>query len=149
MQAIDAVEAHGLDVEIGAFGNTTVGTEETIAAAARDAVSAALSSGASRVSIQVVTDRSEPGMHVGGLQEALRHLIDHVEAELGGTLNSLGREAKQAAVKLLEERGAFLLRGAIEDVAASMEVSRITIYNYLNATRATTSTPPEPIKPAP
>ena len=80
-------------------------------------------------------DRSEPAMHVGGLQEALKRLIDQVEAELGGTLRSLEREAKQAAVKLLEERGAFLLRGAIEDVASSMEVSRITIYNYLNATR--------------
>ncbi len=40
---------------------------------------------------------------------------------------------KQAAVRLLEERGAFLLRGAVEDVAETMGVSRITIYNYLSA----------------
>ena len=36
---------------------------------------------------------------------------------------------------MLDERGAFQLRKAIEDVAAMMGVSRITIYNYLNAIR--------------
>jgi predicted transcriptional regulator YheO len=36
-------------------------------------------------------------------------------------------------VRLLHERGAFLLRKAADDVADTMGVSRITIYNYLNA----------------
>ena len=34
---------------------------------------------------------------------------------------------------MLDERGAFLLRGAVDDIATAMGVSRITIYNYLNA----------------
>jgi predicted transcriptional regulator YheO len=34
---------------------------------------------------------------------------------------------------MLDERGAFLLRGAVDDMARIMGVSRITIYNYLNA----------------
>jgi predicted transcriptional regulator YheO len=34
---------------------------------------------------------------------------------------------------LLDEQGAFTLRRAVEDVADAMGVSRITIYNYLNA----------------
>ena len=42
---------------------------------------------------------------------------------------------KQQAVRLLEEHGAFTLRKSIEDVADAMGVSRITIYNYLNAIR--------------
>ena len=46
---------------------------------------------------------------------------------------SLGREDKQRAVRLLDERGAFTLRRAVEDVADAMGVSRITVYNYLNA----------------
>jgi len=34
---------------------------------------------------------------------------------------------------MFDERGAFLLRGAVDDIAEIMGVSRITIYNYLNA----------------
>ena len=67
------------------------------------------------------------------LHGALDRLIDTVEAELGGSLPSLSREDKQKAVRLLDERGAFILRRAVEDVADAMGVSRITVYNYLNA----------------
>lgn len=67
------------------------------------------------------------------LHGALDRLIDSVETELGGPLPTLTREQKQLAVRLLDERGAFTLRRAVEDVADAMGVSRITIYNYLNA----------------
>ena len=67
------------------------------------------------------------------LHGALDRLIDTVEAELGRPLPALSREDKQRAVRLLDERGAFILRRAVEDVADAMGVSRITIYNYLNA----------------
>jgi len=67
------------------------------------------------------------------LHGALDRLIDSVETELGGPLPALTREDKQRAVRLLDERGAFILRRAVEDVADAMGVSRITIYNYLNA----------------
>jgi len=67
------------------------------------------------------------------LHGALDRLIDTVEAELGAPLPSLSREDKQRAVRLLDERGAFILRRAVEDVADAMGVSRITVYNYLNA----------------
>ena len=67
------------------------------------------------------------------LHGALDRLIDAVEAELGGRLPELCREDKQRAVRLLDERGAFTLRRAVEQVADAMGVSRITVYNYLNA----------------
>ena len=67
------------------------------------------------------------------LHGALDRLIDAVETELGGRLPTLSREDKQRAVRLLDERGAFILRRAVEDVADAMGVSRITVYNYLNA----------------
>ena len=69
------------------------------------------------------------------LQGALNRLIDNVERELGGRLHELAREDKQKAVKLLDDRGAFVLRRSVEDVADAFGVSRITIYNYLNAIR--------------
>ena len=67
------------------------------------------------------------------LHGALERLIDAVETELGDSLPMLSREGKQRAIRLLDERGAFILRRAVEDVADAMGVSRITVYNYLNA----------------
>jgi hypothetical protein len=74
-------------------------------------------------------------MRMPALQGALNRLIDGVERELGAPLGELGREDKQRAVRLLEERGAFTLRRSVEDVADALGVSRITVYNYLNAMR--------------
>jgi hypothetical protein len=67
------------------------------------------------------------------LHGVLDRLIEQVERDLGGALPSLSRENKQRAIRLLDERGAFILRRAVEDVADAMGVSRITVYNYLNA----------------
>jgi HTH domain len=67
------------------------------------------------------------------LHGALDRLIESVERELGGSLPTLAREDKQRAVRMLDERGAFTVRRAVEDVADAMGVSRITVYNYLNA----------------
>jgi hypothetical protein len=67
------------------------------------------------------------------LHGALDRLIESVEVEIGGRLADMSREDKQRAVRLLDERGAFTLRRAVEDLADAMGVSRITVYNYLNA----------------
>jgi HTH domain len=67
------------------------------------------------------------------LHGALDRLIEGVEREFGTRLPQLSREEKQRAIRLLDERGAFTLRRAVEDVADAMGVSRITVYNYLNA----------------
>ena len=77
--------------------------------------------------------RTVAGVRMPPLHGALDRLIDAVETELGGRLPMLSRENKQRAVRLLDERGAFILRRAVEDVADAMGVSRITVYNYLNA----------------
>ena len=69
-----------------------------------------------------------PAMH-----GAMQRLIESVERELGAKLALLSRAEKQRAIRLLDERGAFILRRAVEDVADAMGVSRITVYNYLNA----------------
>ncbi len=64
---------------------------------------------------------------------SLQRLVGGVEDQMGAPLSELGRADKQRAIRILDERGAFLLRKSIEDVGEIMGVSRITIYNYLNA----------------
>lgn len=73
------------------------------------------------------------GVRLPALHGALDRLIDSVEREMGSRLSAMSREEKQRAIRLLDERGAFILRRAVEDVADAMAVSRITVYNYLNA----------------
>lgn len=73
------------------------------------------------------------GVRPPALHGALDRLIEGVETELGCRLARMNREQKQKAIRLLDERGAFILRRAVEDVADAMAVSRITVYNYLNA----------------
>lgn len=66
---------------------------------------------------------------------SLERLVATVEDQLGSPLAELDRADKQRAVRMLDERGAFRLRKSIEDVGVAMGVSRITIYNYLGATK--------------
>lgn len=67
------------------------------------------------------------------LHGALERYVASVEREVGDRLADMSRSQKQTAIRLLDERGAFLLRGATEDVAGWMGVSKVTIYSYLNA----------------
>lgn len=73
------------------------------------------------------------GYRPTGLIGALERLIDVVERELGQPIAELDRTGKQEAVRRLDELGAFTLRRAVEDVADRLQVSRFTVYNYLNA----------------
>jgi len=73
------------------------------------------------------------GLRLPGVHGVLDRLVAAVEKDLGAPLKDLSREDKQRAVRLLDERGAFQLRKAVEDVADAMAVSRFTVYNYLNA----------------
>jgi hypothetical protein len=143
-------------VEIGPFSSVAGGETDEVAAATRDLVAAAIGAGASRLAVQIEPgDRAvtaPPGGAAdtagdGGstdppaehplltLHGALDRLIEQVEHELGGKLPALSREDKQEAVRLLDDRGAFLLRRSVELVADALGVSRITVYNYLNAIR--------------
>ncbi len=75
------------------------------------------------------------GIRLGSLNDALDRMVDHIESELGAPLADLSRTAKQQAIRMLDEQGAFLLRKSIDDIADRMGVSRITVYNYLSQAR--------------
>ena len=131
--AITAFTDRGVAVELGPFASSASADVGTLAEAIGAMVEDAVNAGATRLRIQVGVDGERLG--VGDLHDALADMVRELERELG-PVDGWDRESKQAAVRLLSERGAFLLRGAVEDVAEVMGVSRITIYNYLNAIAA-------------
>lgn len=65
----------------------------------------------------------------------LGRLLEDLATEFGAPLGELPRPQKQRAVRLLEERGAFTYRKSAETVAEALNVSRFTVYNYLNRDR--------------
>ena len=132
--AIEEVAGRGLEIKVGPFGSVAHGELDALIDVASPLLRKALSAGADRISLHISTgSRSDAGMGPTSLHDALSRMIDDVERELGAPLAGLSREDKQAAVRMLDARGAFLLRKAVEDIANAMGVSRITIYNYLNA----------------
>ena len=105
---------------------------------------------------EVTSEREVPLMWEGrlvglvrlpGLQDALGQLVDDVESQLGAPLHQLDRRDKQRAVQLLDRRGAFVLRKAVDEVAELLGVSRFTVYNYLNRERDVDD--PDPDQPTP
>lgn len=131
--AIDVIADSGLRWEMGPFGTTVDGASGSVMAAVAAAVEAALAAGATRVQLQVESGAVTQGDGFDNLHGALDRLIAGVERDLGDRLADLDREAKQQAVRLLSEQGAFLLRKSVEEVADRMGVSRMSIYNYLKA----------------
>ncbi len=69
------------------------------------------------------------------LDDALDQLIAQGEALVGKPLKEMSRTEKQRLVRYLDDRGAFTLRKAVERVAELLEVSRFTVYNYLESVR--------------
>ncbi len=132
--ALEACRDLGFEPDVGAFANTIDGPFGEVLPAVDALVRAAYDQGATAVQVRI----GEPlaAARFETLHDALERLIEGVEYELGGKLTELSRQDKQAAVRMLDERGAFLLRRAIDSVGQIMGVSRITIYNYLNAIKS-------------
>ena len=70
------------------------------------------------------------GVRRHNLNGALTRLLSAVEIEMNLKVKDMDRIQKQA-VALLNEWGAFNLRKSVESVAEALEVSRFTVYNYL------------------
>lgn len=67
-------------------------------------------------------------------------LFEQAVAEVGKRPASMNTEEKIRLVKLLEEKGAFQIKGVVGQVAVRLGVSNFTIYNYLKKIRATNGT---------
>ncbi|GAA2175962.1 hypothetical protein GCM10009846_27900 [Agrococcus versicolor] len=66
------------------------------------------------------------------VDELAAHLLASAIDEIGIPVDLMKKEHKLAVVAQLRERGMFLLRDAVEMVAGHLQVTRFTIYNYLN-----------------
>ncbi len=68
--------------------------------------------------------------------ETLDGMLDDAIRASGKLIPHMDKEDKVGVVRYLERRGGFLIRGAVDQVARRLAVSRYTVYNYLNEVRA-------------
>lgn len=93
---------------------------------------AALSRAARLLASLAEPDGAEPRAPTDHLRDALDRMLDAAAEAVGVPIEEMSRRQKQQVVRYLDERGAFLIKKAVERVAARLGVSRFTIYNYLD-----------------
>jgi predicted transcriptional regulator YheO len=68
--------------------------------------------------------------------EVLANIIQEAKDEIGKPISIMQKEDKIKVVKIIDEKGAFLIKGSIDKIAEELNVSRYTIYNYLEELKA-------------
>jgi selenocysteine lyase/cysteine desulfurase/predicted transcriptional regulator YheO len=92
----------------------------------------------------VNSERPGAGAAEGGHRETFppdvdslqRFLIDRAVGRAGIPVDLMKKRHKAAVVRELDEAGFFLIKDAVDHLATELDVTRYTIYNYLNETRA-------------
>ncbi|MHB1391974.1 MAG: helix-turn-helix transcriptional regulator [Clostridia bacterium] len=83
------------------------------------------------------TDFSEDSEESLGstVNEMLSSIVNKTLESVGKPVAFITKEEKVNIVQLLDEKGVFLIKGAIDYVAKVLCVSRYTVYNYLDEIR--------------
>ncbi|NQD58207.1 hypothetical protein HP546_23005 [Pseudomonas sp. CM25] len=58
-----------------------------------------------------------------------------IQASLQSGQGRMNKQAKVEAVRVMQERGLFIVKGGVEKAASALGVTRYTIYNYLEQLR--------------
>jgi Uncharacterized protein conserved in bacteria len=83
--------------------------------------------------VNVPPPSEEPAeVFVRDVDELAAHLIHRAVTGAGVPVDLMQKRHKVAVVRDLKSRGMFLLRDAVDMIASSLNVTRFTIYNYLN-----------------
>lgn len=75
------------------------------------------------------------------VSETVDALFEQAISEIGKHPATMNVEEKTQLIQLLEEHGTFQFKGAVEQVAFLMGVTKFTVYNYLKKVRTIPSPP--------
>lgn len=70
------------------------------------------------------------------VSNVLDQIIRDTLSKCDKSIPLMQKEDKVKVVEILDDKGVFLIKGAIEEVANAVAVSRYTIYNYLDEIRS-------------
>lgn len=82
----------------------------------------------------------EDGAHdevlAGNIQELMDRLIDQSQRLLGKSAAQMNRHEKREMIRLLDEKGLFLITHSSERVCEVLGISKFTLYRYLESIRS-------------
>ena len=88
----------------------------------------------------------EPDMGIKNIDEVLRHYIEQAVAMLGKPFSLMGKEEKIRAIDYLDQRGVFKISKASVLLCEEFQVSKFTLYNYLEEARTLRGGADEPAR---
>lgn len=80
--------------------------------------------------------------------ETMQAMIESALAQSGRPSQFLDREERLSLIRVLDTRGLFLIKGAVDEMAARLGVSRFTVYGYLDEIRKENGKEPAGDSPA-
>ncbi len=78
-----------------------------------------------------------PESRVGEPRDMEQLMAEIIQVACPGGVIGMKKSQKLEAVRQMQDRGLFIVKGGIEKAAAALGVTRYTIYNYLEQIRAT------------
>ncbi len=88
------------------------------------------------VSEDVMRIDEDPTSSLENINEVLYTIVERTITSLEKPVAFITKEEKVSIVQILNDKGVFLIKGAIDHVAKVLCVSRYTIYNYLDELKA-------------
>lgn len=78
-------------------------------------------------------DKDESSMDDPDVRQMVKSLIDNIMGE--DRSEHMTREDRLEKLRFMDEKGIFLMKGAVDLVAGELGVNRVTVYGYLNEIR--------------
>lgn len=73
------------------------------------------------------------------MEETIEAMFTQAVAEIGRHPATMTVSERRRLIRILQDQGTFKLKGAVEEVATHLGVSKFTVYNYLKTPAATTA----------
>ena len=70
------------------------------------------------------------------VSEVLENIMSKAIEEINRPVSLMQKEENLRVVEIVDEKGGFMIKGSIEQMAKKLNVSRFTIYNYLEEVKA-------------
>jgi predicted transcriptional regulator YheO len=84
-------------------------------------------------------DQEVKEVFVQDVNELLDYLLQECQNFIGKPVSHMSKEEKMKAVQFLDKRGAFLIKKAGDKVCQFLDISKFTLYNYLDDARTSQS----------
>jgi predicted transcriptional regulator YheO len=78
-----------------------------------------------------VQEEKEEESFPNSLSDLERKMIDKAIEKIGKPINLMDKNERMEFIQLLDQMGLFLIKGTLHNVAQMLDVSKFTIYNYL------------------